>query len=188
LSIVSGLEALLFKFFKLLFKSRPEDSIKLFLVKNPITDPEFESWMKLIDEISIKTPRDYITSTKLILKCKDNKKAVFWSIIYHKSIPIGYFRITPVKEDRIGIAMELNEFNITPEFQGKGYGRIALKKLLAIIKNNESYNMIEGVYLDCNAKKQRLINFYKALGFKIIGKPIAKYNEPHIMMSLAIIR
>jgi ribosomal protein S18 acetylase RimI-like enzyme len=53
-------------------------------------------------------------------------------------------------------------FGILPEFRGKGYGKVALKEALKLIREKN----IKKVGLDVAAKNSRALNLYKSCGFE----------------------
>jgi mycothiol synthase len=81
--------------------------------------------------------------------------------LYHKKIPVGvvFTEFDESLEDSISIG----PIAVSPEYQGKGLGRILLRKGIDIANSN-GYNS----WLSVNAENKKAVRLYLSEGFKII--------------------
>ena len=85
---------------------------------------------------------------------------------------VGFFMLEKLKE----LPYYLDYFAIYKEYQNKGYGTVALKKLLDdIINDNGLFIEIEKVD-DKNIITKKRLRFYESLGFKKINSEYSLYN------------
>ena len=96
------------------------------------------------------------------------------------------------EDDRmVGYVMVIYDYDI-PEYdiwhmmieqaeQGKGYGKSALDKVLAYIKN-KPFGVSDRVTLTCNKKNSRALNLYKSKGFAETGAEDGEEIELSLMI------
>ena len=82
---------------------------------------------------------------------------------------IGYFIALDIVDE-----MELLKIAVGKEFQGKGYGRILLDKVLELARLLE----MESVFLEVRESNTPAIGLYKATGFKTVGIRPGYYVQP----------
>jgi len=114
---------------------------------------------------------------------KDKTYLIF--IVLDNKSPVAYGQITHI--DRINRFCEVG-FCIAPESQGKGYGKIRIKKIVDYaIKKLKMHR----VYLEVFAVNQRAIKLYERCGFKkegILQDKIFKHKKFHDVVVMSIIR
>lgn len=76
-----------------------------------------------------------------------------------------------------GRRIMLHHFGILPEYQGKGFSKILLKRSLEFVKNNGSQ-----VKLEVHSTNLKAINLYRKFGFRHLGE----YNV-YIIRDLSIL-
>ncbi|MTT33196.1 GNAT family N-acetyltransferase [Terrilactibacillus sp. BCM23-1] len=124
------------------------------------------------DHVSIRyaTREDYQTEIQIDVECYgmsekeaeeeyyELKQETGWRfyIIECDGVPIGKIRVEQ-NED----ASWIYGFAIYPEFQGKGFGREALKKVLALEKGKN------GIYIEVAATNRGALHLYQSCGFSI---------------------
>lgn len=82
---------------------------------------------------------------------------------------IGYFIALDIVDE-----MELLKIAVGKEFQGKGYGRILMDKVLELARLLE----MESVFLEVRESNVPAIGLYKATGFKTVGIRPGYYVQP----------
>jgi len=86
--------------------------------------------------------------------------------IYADNQMVGFILYGPENSDH-GMYMSIDRFMIDERFQGKGYGKLALAKLIEIIKANYSYTEIYLSYVPENTVADKL---YSGFGFVKTGE------------------
>ncbi len=86
-----------------------------------------------------------------------------------KGILIGYFITLDIVDE-----MELLKIAVGKNFQGKGYGRILMDKVLELARMLE----MESVFLEVRESNAPAIRLYKAIGFKTVGIRPDYYIHP----------
>lgn len=96
-------------------------------------------------------------------------------VIYDDEVPIGLIMQREyIKEDKL--ICILDQFMIDKNYQGKGYGRIAMELWLSMIKAENKYDAIELCYKEDDYIAEKL---YLSLGF--IRKPEDDEEEELVM-------
>ena len=99
-------------------------------------------------------------SHNILIDALINNKMNNFYAIYYDNIAIGLIYFYKIKK-----TIWINSFMIDKKYQGKGYGKKSLIKLLNFIKSNYEFNKIE--LSTCNPIAMKL---YQNIGFK-------KYNN-----------
>ncbi|MGN0918204.1 MAG: ribosomal protein S18-alanine N-acetyltransferase [Oxalobacter sp.] len=86
-----------------------------------------------------------------------------------EGILIGYFIALDIVDE-----MELLKIAVGKTFQGKGYGRILMDKVLELARLLE----MESVFLEVRESNAPAIGLYKATGFKTVGIRPGYYVQP----------
>ncbi|MCG9479560.1 MAG: UDP-4-amino-4,6-dideoxy-N-acetyl-beta-L-altrosamine N-acetyltransferase [Actinomycetia bacterium] len=113
---------------------------------------------------------------------KDKSHLVF---IAFDNVPVGYGQIKNI--DYLKNSCELG-FCITPEHQGKGYGKILIKKLIGYVFRELDLNYI---YLEVFTDNIKAIELYKKCGFveeKILDKRILKNSDIKNILVMSLMR
>jgi ribosomal protein S18 acetylase RimI-like enzyme len=82
----------------------------------------------------------------------------------------------------------LEEFALKKEFRGKGAGKLLMKEIEKYCKKNK----LKMIYLGTeNSKKNKLIDYYKKLGYQVVGKlddinPASEYDHGQVIMAKVI--
>ena len=63
-------------------------------------------------------------------------------------------------------AYVLDQFMIDENFQGKGYGKLAIKLVVKLLKEDHKYNRLE---LGCSRENNDAMRFYESCGFYYSG-------------------
>ena len=61
----------------------------------------------------------------------------------------------------------LDQFMISEQYQGQGYGKLAMKQLISLIEESKKYNSIQLCYKEDDIIVQ---NLYESLGFQHTGE------------------
>jgi len=113
---------------------------------------------------------------------KDKSYLIF--IALDKNIPIGYGQITHL--DFINLSCEVG-FCVFPIFQGKGYGKTLVKKMVNYtIKKLKMHR----IYLEVFTVNKKAIKLYEKCGFKkegILRDKIFKHKNFHDVVIMSII-
>ena len=72
-----------------------------------------------------------------------------------------------VVTDEGGGVLELKNLAVEPAFQGKGYGRAAVEKLIALCRESGKYDVLG---LGCKPENAAGMGLYKSLGFTPTGE------------------
>jgi len=75
---------------------------------------------------------------------------------------------------QIGDEAQINNVAIHPEYQGQGFGELALRSVLERLKENR----VHFVSLEVRASNQPALSLYKKLGFTILGIRKDYYTRP----------
>ncbi len=82
----------------------------------------------------------------------------------------------------------LEEFALRKKFRGKGTGKLLMKEIEKYCNKNK----LKIIYLGTeNSKKNKLVNYYKKLGYQLVGKledinPISEYKYGEVIMAKII--
>ena len=86
--------------------------------------------------------------------------------IYVNNIMVGFILYGPEETDK-GMIMSIDRFMMDQRFQGKGYGKLALIKLIELIKNNYEF---KEVYLSYEPENIIADKLYCNYGFIKTGE------------------
>ncbi|WP_055668694.1 GNAT family N-acetyltransferase [Desnuesiella massiliensis] len=103
---------------------------------------------------------------------RDYNSQVF--AIYYGDLPIGLLMQRDYKENNKGFCV-LDQFMIAEQYQGKGFGKTAMKLWLSMIKAEEKYDSIILCYKDGDEIAR---NLYLGMGFHHTGE----VDEDEIIM------
>lgn len=111
---------------------------------------------------------------------------MFFYLILYKNHPIGFIRILPHLEGKKK-AIEINECNLLPEYQGRGFFAHIFRQLLIDIKLISKSKDISFYHLEVDKDKIWLLKFYQKFGFTAefdvgIIKSSLSYSQNRIMM------
>lgn len=120
-------------------------------------DKVFELNKKIIDEYETNLNLDF-EKVLAWVKGKIEKNIESYQCIYLDGIKVGYFYL-----HNEGEKLELDDFYIFDEFQGKGIGTKVLKYVDSIAKEKN-----KAVFLYVFSKNQGAINLYLRNGYKIV--------------------
>jgi diamine N-acetyltransferase len=84
--------------------------------------------------------------------------------VYDDEVPVGFFMYGIDNTDK---ALWIIRMMIDEKFQGKGYGRHALEKLIERIKMNNNYSEVFLSFVPGNERAKKL---YESVGFKDTGR------------------
>ncbi|MEK4627101.1 MAG: GNAT family N-acetyltransferase [Solibacillus sp.] len=85
--------------------------------------------------------------------------------IYNSNTPVGLLLQRDYIENEKTCCV-LDQFMITEQFQGKGYGKKAMQQWIALIKKESKYNSITLCYKEEDSIAKKL---YESLGFQHTG-------------------
>lgn len=93
-------------------------------------------------------------------------------VVYNQKVPIGFIAF---EEKDNGI--EIYSLGVLPEYQGKGFGGLLLKKILNLAKSNR-------LFLLTNPQNSQAICFYLKYGFQICGWKDDYYHngQPRLLL------
>ena len=106
-----------------------------------------------------------------------NEKNQFYWIKYNEDI-VGYTLVIFDKKDaqiHVEKPAYLSRIYLLEAYYGLGLG----KQLFDFIKSICTENKQSGIWLNVWAENQRAINFYKKMGFKIVGKSDYQISATH---------
>lgn len=86
--------------------------------------------------------------------------------IYDGELPIGMLMQRDYKEDDRLLCV-LDQFMISEQYQGKGYGKTAMELWISMIKKEEKYDSITLCYIESDEAAR---NLYLGMGFKHTGE------------------
>lgn len=91
---------------------------------------------------------------------KDIKNNLVLVIITQNNCIAGTLRLVPEDENKV----YLKKFAILPEYQGQGWGSILFSKA----ENKARDRNYQKIYLHSSTEEEKLVKFYKKLGFECI--------------------
>ena len=103
---------------------------------------------------------------------------------YVGHLSFGIYKLIPPFQN--GIFLE--EFALKKKFRGKGIGKLLIKE----IEQYCAKDKLKIVYLGTeNSKKNKLIDYYKKIGYQVVGKledinPFSEYKHGEIIMAKII--
>ena len=96
-------------------------------------------------------------------------------VYYSQCVPFGIY----AEDKMVGYVMVIYDYDeevyniwhmmIDKDFQGKGYGKTALQKLLSYI-SSKPFGKSQTVLITCNPKNQVAYNLYRQIGFIETGR------------------
>jgi len=106
-----------------------------------------------------------------------DEKNIYY-LIYYNNQPVGYSKIilnTPNKNIDVDNVAMLERIYVLKEFYGLRLGYELLKFNMGLSKPNNQH----GIWLNVWVENKKAINFYKKVGFKIIGSYEFRVSETH---------
>jgi len=123
-----------------------------------------DNWRK-INALEVKEEQKHFVASNVAILArafayrKDNSK-VF--AIYNNINPIGLIMQRDLKDENNLICI-LDQFMIDKNYQGQGYGKVAMELWLSMIRKKGQYSAIELCYIENDYIAEKL---YNSLGFR----------------------
>lgn len=119
----------------------------------------------IIKELALKIPRsNYYADYEIFKKSNPNYNYMFFYLVVYQNQIIGFLRILPHFEGDKR-AIEINECNILPAYQGKGLFFEVFQNLINDMMTRWKNEHIDFYHLEVDEDKPWLINFYQKFGF-----------------------
>ena len=129
----------------------------------PVTAENFHECINL----KTKDDQKYFCASNLYSIAESKVEALAIPMcIYANEVMVGFILYGPENSEN-GMYMSIDRFMIDQRFQGKGYGKLALEKLVETIKKNYAYKEIYLSYVPENIIAERL---YIGFGFEKTGE------------------
>jgi len=133
-----------------------------------------ENFWKVINLKVTKVQNDFVaTNATSIAQSKVQPECIPYAVYYDETL-IGFVMYCLNNKDN---EYWIYRMMIDQKFQGKGYGKKTLEKLIQLIK--EENLLKHKIYLDVDGNNKVAISLYKKLGFEFDGRIIE--NE-HVMV------
>lgn len=125
-------------------------------------------------ELSVgKEQVDFVTSNAISIAQSKVQPECIPLVVYDDNIMVGFIMYCIDEDDG---EYWIYRMMIDERYQGKGYGKKALEKLLEIIKQDNCHNKI---FLGVKKENEHAVKLYKSFGFEFNGQI---FGKEHIMM------
>lgn len=127
-----------------------------------------ENW-RYLNALKVKKQQEQWVASNVLILARAYVYREYNSVVYgiHDSnTPIGLLMLRDFV-DNGKILCVLDQFMISEQYQGQGYGKLAMKQLISLIEESKKYNSIQLCY-----KEDDIIakNLYESLGFQHTGE------------------
>ena len=104
-------------------------------------------------------------------------KSAYHAVLFENNIPVACGRLYFTDNDNIA---HIGRVAVLKQYRRKGYATTVCGKLIDIAK---SFRKTELITLDA---QKYVVELYKKLGFKVVGKEFSEENIPHLKMEMVI--
>ncbi|MGH4140589.1 GNAT family N-acetyltransferase [Clostridium sp.] len=129
-----------------------------------LVDVNSDNWMECVSLKVAKTQKNFVATNSFSLAQSKYEPKCIPLCIYNDKTMVGFVMLNEEVDDK---EIWICRFMIDEKFQGKGYGKGALVKIIEYIVNNYDY---QEVYLSEVPENSRAKNLYNSFGFEFTGK------------------
>ncbi|MGH4122014.1 MAG: GNAT family N-acetyltransferase [Clostridium sp.] len=128
-----------------------------------------DNWMDCVDLKVSEAQKHFVASNSFSLAQSKYEADCIPMCIYDDETMIGFvmFGIDEDEDKKLEDEFWICRFMIDEKFQGKGYGKKSMSKIIEHIRDNYNYNE---VYLSEVPENARAKGLYKSLGFEFTGE------------------
>lgn len=124
-----------------------------------------DNWYECVNLQVAENQKDFVASNAFSLAQAKYETGCMPMCIYDDETMVGFVMLGIDDED--GDKLWICRFMVDEKFQGKGYGKASMEKIIEHIKNTYDHDQ---VYLSEMPENERAKGLYKSFGFEFTGE------------------
>ncbi|OPJ57646.1 GNAT family N-acetyltransferase [Clostridium oryzae] len=144
-----------------------------------LKEVDAQNWYDCVELKVAKHQREFVATNAFSLAQSKYESGCFPMCIYNDETMVGFVMFVIDNENESGQEeFWICRFMIDENFQGKGYGKASMAKIIEYIKSNFNHKK---VYLSEVSENRRAKNLYRSFGFEFTGE-IREEEEVMVLM------